>query len=219
MKTRDKILDTSLHLFNVQGIDPITVRHVAKEMGISHGNLCYHFPRKEDIIQQLYLNLVAELDREIHQLQAQTPQLELILASIKTTFAIQYKYKFILIDFVAIMRNIPAIRTHFRELFIRRQQEFSALIQYMIKAGYFRDEYYTGQYRQFITSFYLIGDFWIAESEILFEGTDAAKLEHYTQLALSLVFPYLTDKGQQELLSVTTASNRESNNNIEVKRG
>jgi AcrR family transcriptional regulator len=208
MKTRDKILATALQLFNTQGIDPITVRHVAKEMGISHGNLCYHFPRKEDIIQQLYLNLVAELDREIHQLQAHTPQLKLILASIQTTFAIQYKYKFILIDFVSIMRNIPAIRIHFRELFVRRQQEFSALIQYMIMAGFFREEQYAGQYRHFITSFYLIGDFWIAEAEILFEGTDEAKLEHYTQLALSLVFPHLTEKGQQELLSVASVNKK-----------
>lgn len=206
MKTRDKILETSLHLFNIHGIDPVTVRHVAKEMGISHGNLCYHFPKKEDIIQQLYLNLVAELDTEIHQLQLQSPQLKLILTSIQTTFAIQYKYKFILIDFVGIMRNIPVIRMHFRELFVRRQQEFSALIQYMIKAGYFREEQYTGQYGQFITSFYLIGDFWIAEAEILFEGTDEAKLEHYTQLAVSLVFPYLTDKGQQTLLVMGTSA-------------
>jgi AcrR family transcriptional regulator len=206
MKTRDKILETSLLLFNAHGIDPITVRHVAKEMGISHGNLCYHFPRKEDIIQQLYLNLVAELDKEIHQLQTQSPQLNLILASIKATFTIQYKYKFILIDFVGIMRNIPAIRTHFRELFIRRQQEFFGLIQYMISIGYFREEQYAGQYRQFITSFYLIGDFWIAEAEILFEGTDEEKLEHYTQLAVSLVFPHLTPKGQQALLKVGTSA-------------
>ena len=199
MKTRDKILETALKLFNTHGIDPITVRHVAKEMGISHGNLCYHFPRKEDIIQQLYLNLVAELDREIHQLQTHSPQVELMVASIRTTFTIQYKYKFILIDFVSIMRSIPAIRTHFRELFIRRQQEFSALIQYMVQAGYFREEQYVGQYQQFITSFYLIGDFWIAEAEILFEGSDQAKLTHYTQLAFSLVFPHLTGKGQKEL--------------------
>lgn len=210
MKTRDKILETALNLFNTQGIDPITVRHVAKEMGISHGNLCYHFPRKEDIIQQLYLNLVAELDEEIHQLQTQAPQLNLILASIQTTFAIQYKYKFILIDFVGIMRNIPAIRAHFRKLFIRRQQEFSALIQYMCKAGYFREEQYAGQFRQFITSFYLIGDFWIAEAEILFEGTDEEKLKHYTHVAVSLVFPYLTQKGQQELLSVTSIGDTHS---------
>jgi AcrR family transcriptional regulator len=206
MKTRDKILETALQLFNTQGIDPITVRHVAKEMGISHGNLCYHFPGKEDIIQQLYLNLVAELDKEIRGLQGQIPQIERILCSIRTTFSIQYKYKFILIDFVNIMRTIPAIRTHFRELFVRRQQEFSALIQFMIQAGYFRQEQYPGQYQQFITSFYIIGDFWIAESEILFEGTDEEKLVHYTNVAFSLVFPHLTEKGQQVLLKVTSAA-------------
>ena len=40
MTTKEKIIDTALQLFNKQGIDPVTTRHIAKEMNISHGNLC-----------------------------------------------------------------------------------------------------------------------------------------------------------------------------------
>ena len=199
MQTRDKIVEDSLLLFNTRGTDLITVRHIAKQMGISHGNLCYHFPRKEDIIYQLYLNLVTELDAEIGQLQEGALNIKQVMESVGKTFAIQYKYKFILTDFVAIMRNIPEIQTHFQSLFVRRKTQFSALIDYLIQAGYFQEEQYPGQYDVFIHQFYILGDFWIAESEILFRGSDEEKLTHYIRIAGGLVYVYLTERGRQEM--------------------
>jgi AcrR family transcriptional regulator len=199
MRTKDKIVEAALALFNNQGTDLITVRHIAKEMGISHGNLCYHFPRKEDIIYQLYLNLVAELDAAIGQLQGGELNIKQLMESVGRTFAIQYKYKFILTDFVAIMRSMPEIKTHFQSLFIRRKTQFSALIAYLIQTGYFQEEQYPGQYDVFIHQFYILGDFWIAESEILFQGSDAAKLAHYTRIACGLVYVYLTERGRLEM--------------------
>jgi AcrR family transcriptional regulator len=197
MRTREKILATALTLFNTQGVDPITVRHIAKAMNISHGNLCYHFPKKEDIVQQLYLELVAELDAQIGPMAERAPGIQTLLQSVQLTFATQYKYKFLLIDFVAIMRNIPAVRAHFRQLVQRRRQEFATIAGYLVQAGYFRGEAYPGQYDQVFTQFFVFGDFWIAESEILFEGTDEEKLAFYTHTAYGLVYPHLTEKGQQ----------------------
>jgi AcrR family transcriptional regulator len=199
MRTKDKIVATALHLFNTQGTDLITVRHIAQEMGISHGNLCYHFPRKEDIIFQLYLNLVGELDGEIARSDGNELNMRLVMDLVQSTFAVQYRYRFILTDFVAIMRSIPAMKAHFHSLFIRRKSQFSALIAGLVQTGYFLPEQYAGQHDQFIRQFYILGDFWIAESEILYEGAEADKLNHYTRLANGLIFLHLTDKGRKEM--------------------
>jgi AcrR family transcriptional regulator len=199
MRTKDKIVATALHLFNTQGTDLITVRHIAQEMGISHGNLCYHFPRKEDIVFQLYLNLVAELDREIARSEGEALNVRLVVDLVRSTFAVQYRYRFILTDFVAIMRSIPAIKGHFLALFEQRKSQFSRLIGGLVQSGYFLPEQYPGQHDQFIRQFYILGDFWIAESEILYEGEEADKLDHYTRLANGLIFLHLTDKGRAEM--------------------
>ena len=37
MKTRDKIISTSINLFNLHGTKSISTNHIAKEMGISPG--------------------------------------------------------------------------------------------------------------------------------------------------------------------------------------
>lgn len=53
MKTKDKILQTSLLLFNQQGERVVTTNHIAAELGMSTGNLYYHFKNKQEIISQL----------------------------------------------------------------------------------------------------------------------------------------------------------------------
>jgi AcrR family transcriptional regulator len=78
IKTKDKILATSLRLFNQQGVDTLTVRDIAQEVGISHGNLCYHFANVEEIVFRLYENLVAELNLIMIEMQAENITLSLL---------------------------------------------------------------------------------------------------------------------------------------------
>lgn len=54
MSTKDKIIQTSITLFNQHGERAITTNHIAAEMGISPGNLYYHFKNKEDILRHIY---------------------------------------------------------------------------------------------------------------------------------------------------------------------
>ena len=49
-----RIVEASLSLFNEHGERNISTNHIANHLGISPGNLYYHFANKDDIIIQLF---------------------------------------------------------------------------------------------------------------------------------------------------------------------
>jgi len=52
--TYNRIIDISLQLFNEEGERNISTNHISQHLGISPGNLYYHFRNKDEIIVQLF---------------------------------------------------------------------------------------------------------------------------------------------------------------------
>jgi AcrR family transcriptional regulator len=61
-RTRDRIVDIAVELFNASGVGAVTTNHIAERMGISPGNLYYHFGNKEEIIREAFTRMNAEAD-------------------------------------------------------------------------------------------------------------------------------------------------------------
>lgn len=61
MKTRDRILECALELFNRNGEPNVTTLEIATELGISPGNLYYHFHGKEPLVMALLERFQDEL--------------------------------------------------------------------------------------------------------------------------------------------------------------
>lgn len=61
-KTRDRIVEASLELFNAQGERSVTTNHIAAHLGMSPGNLYYHFRNKQAIIAELFAQYENRVD-------------------------------------------------------------------------------------------------------------------------------------------------------------
>ncbi len=62
--TRSKILSTAQRLFNENGYRKISLRKISDAMGISIGNLTYHFKKRDEILKALLDNNLVELNTD-----------------------------------------------------------------------------------------------------------------------------------------------------------
>ena len=198
--TKDRILDAALELFNKKGIADITVRHIAAAIDISHGNLCYHYPTKDEVIYALYQKLVAEFDSKLEELEHKEMSFSETIESSQFAIGLFYRYRFLMLDFVSIMRTDDRIKLHYKELMKMRKVQFRLLFDKCMAAGVMRKELHEGEFDNLVVLFAIVGDFWISHSEIHFEGNEEEKLAYYNRIMFSIFSPYLTPEGWAEMM-------------------
>ncbi len=92
MKTKERIVQSSIELFNRSGVVAVTTNHIAKELGISPGNLYFHFANKEEIIRQIFKQMSQETYRLWKTTKGQ--KLEHPLTLIEKNFDLFWRYRF-----------------------------------------------------------------------------------------------------------------------------
>ena len=115
MKTKEKILQTSLLLFNEEGEANVTTVDIANEMEISPGNLYYHFRGKEVLIEELYEQFDREMT-EILSAPAQEISVQDTWFYVYVLFEQIYQYRFLYSNLADIMQRYEKIHRRFRRL-------------------------------------------------------------------------------------------------------
>jgi len=195
MQTKERILAAALKLFNERGTEVVTVRHIAQAIGISHGNLCYHYPNTDAIVVSLYQQLVARISDQITTVLAAGFELPLLMQMADHTMASLYEYRFLMLDFAGIMRRIPAVREQHQALIGQRSAVFRHVLEHLRSNGLLRPELYPGYDEHLLTQLFLVGDFWVASAEWLYTGDPADRLPYYQRVLTALILPLLTEKG------------------------
>ncbi|HEY8957229.1 TetR/AcrR family transcriptional regulator [Chitinophaga sp.] len=197
MNTKEKILVTALELFNEQGIDVITIRHIAKEMGISHSNIQYYFKNADDIIYTLYTQHIAAMNELPVFASSPGAGLGTLRESITTILQHIYRYRFIYIHFVVITRRMPEIKKVYAQRFGIRRRQLLRLFENYREQGIVREDIPVEVWESLIRSIYLIGDFWISSNELTTGLKGKKAVNYYARLLEDLFYPYLTEKGKQ----------------------
>ncbi len=195
--TKTKILSQSLALFNDQGVVRTTLRKIALAMGISQGNLNYHFKTKQEIVEALYYDLVRKMDAEIGAIDNNQPLLYLLYESSKRTMGLFYRYRFLLRDLYAIMKENEQLKNHYAQLQRARKNQFRAIFRGLVAQNMFREEAFDQEYDRLYERMTILGDNWINTQELLNESI-SQPVNYYQSLLFEVVYPYLTESGRQE---------------------
>ncbi|MCY1402432.1 Bacterial transcriptional repressor [compost metagenome] len=95
LKTRERIVQHSLELFNQQGERSISTNHIAAHMEISPGNLYYHFANKQEIIAVLYSEYENLVDSFLRPPQGRLSTVDDKRFYLKELLAAMWKYRFL----------------------------------------------------------------------------------------------------------------------------
>jgi AcrR family transcriptional regulator len=137
-RTRERILETGLELFNREGAPRVTTADVADEMGISPGNLYYHFGNREEIVFELYAQHEAGVlplfaDRGRRRLEVDDLWLWLHLL-----FEWMWKYRFLYRDLDRLTSQDDKLGTRFGALFRKGASTVIQLCDGMVASGALR---------------------------------------------------------------------------------
>jgi hypothetical protein len=103
----------------------------------------------------LYEGVAQGMSREIERWRAPRENAEhfrltLVLQAMTANYALQYENRFLMIDFVNIMRRIPEIPAHFRAVFLLRKEQFLRELLLLRAEGYLRDDLAEADYENLV---------------------------------------------------------------------
>ena len=93
-RTRERILETSLRLFNDFGEPNVTTTVIADEMDISPGNLYYHFHNKDEILESIFADFKREIEDILAVPTRRSADVEDIWLFLHLLFEQIWKYRF-----------------------------------------------------------------------------------------------------------------------------
>jgi AcrR family transcriptional regulator len=130
--TKQKILETSLQLFNENGISSVRLQQIADGTGISVGNLVYHFSNKEAITESLIANVISSLSELLKHYGRYTSLRDLDYF-FKEFYQLGAQYKFFSFDILEIKRNFPASYELLQPLFNKIKLQLVRRFEFFIE--------------------------------------------------------------------------------------
>ena len=134
-RTRERILETALALFNRHGEPNVTTGDIADELNISPGNLYYHFRNKDDIIGDLYAALEAKIAPLTAVPPDRTPDADDLWLLFHLLFERMWEYRFFYRDLDEIMSRNRKIAIRFASFNQRSEKTVIELCNGLVRTG------------------------------------------------------------------------------------
>jgi AcrR family transcriptional regulator len=202
-QTRQRILDTSLAMFNTQGEPNVTTNHIADELEISPGNLYYHFRNKDDIIEQLFARYEERMDNALAAPNGRLPELEDIWLQLHLVFECIWDYRFLYRDLVEILSRNRRIRLRFARILKRADERAHLVMRGLSQAGIMRGS--ADELNAAATNVLVLSTFWLNYSAARGDRDEQIAIRQGIIQVMMLLAPFLRDAERVHLNTLIRA--------------
>lgn len=159
-RTRERIVETSLRLFNDFGEPNVTTAFIADEMNISPGNLYYHFHKKDEIIEAIFSVFRQEMESVLAVPVARAANVEDIWLFLHLLFEKIWKYRFFYRDLNDLLTRNRVLEINFGRILEQKMRTTQALCEGLVFTGAMRAD--GEELRALATNMAVIATYWLS---------------------------------------------------------
>lgn len=138
MKTRQRIVQASLELFNQQGERTISTNHIAAHMEISPGNLYYHFANKHEIVAELFAEYERGVDTYLQLPKDVSVGVDDMRFYLQRLFESNWHYRFFYRDLEHLLESDADLALRYRQFSRRCLSQGQVIFEAFAQAGLLR---------------------------------------------------------------------------------
>ncbi|MGI4985620.1 MAG: TetR/AcrR family transcriptional regulator [Janthinobacterium lividum] len=199
-RTRERILELSLRLFNELGEPNVTTTTIAEEMEISPGNLYYHFRNKDDIINSIFAHFENEIEKRLHFAERR-PTIDEVWHYLKYMADFLWTYRFFYRDLNDLLSRNRTLELHFKQILGHKVRFARDLCEQLVVDGEMQAT--PAQIGLISTNIGVIATYWLSYQFVMnprqYNDQDAIRTElHQVSVQiLSIMAPYLRGRSRQ----------------------
>lgn len=159
-RTRERIIETSLRLFNDFGEPNVTTTVIADEMNISPGNLYYHFNNKDEILESIFTVFEREIEDTLAVPTRRPADVEDIWLFLHLLFEKIWQYRFFYRDLNDLLTRNRLLEIHFQRILAHKVRTAKTLCEGLVSAGAMRAN--TGELRALTINMTVIATYWLS---------------------------------------------------------
>jgi AcrR family transcriptional regulator len=192
VNTEEKIKSKGIDLFNQFGFCNVTLRQISQELGISYGNVTYHFSNKSKLLDSIYEDMNIKLTQIQSMLQPDEQLLKYFLKLPDYNFDITLEYIFFYKDFLELKRKYSEFYEKVEIKNQIRRNQWLQLLSALQQNEYLKKELTSEDLNYII-------ELSISMRMFYFQNTDLKQIEKNTfkDKVNRLLLPYLSDHGLQ----------------------
>jgi AcrR family transcriptional regulator len=201
-RTAERILETTLDLFNRFGEPNVSTTLISTELGISPGNLYYHYPAKDALIN----SLTDRYEKALHELLRAADEVRHVEDAwlfLHMLFELIWQYRFLYRDLNDLLSKNRRLETHFQWVLKAKLQAVQALLAGLARGGALHME--LRDTAPVATAMVVVLTYWLS-FEYVREPRKALDLESASASvlrggfhALALLLPYLQAEQREHL--------------------
>ena len=133
-RTAERILEVTLELFNRFGEPNVSTTLISAELNISPGNLYYHYPAKDELINSLFDRYERSLTELLHAAD-QVRNVEDAWLLFHMLFELIWQYRFLYRDLNDLLSKNRRLETHFQFVLRNKNQAIQSVMAGLTRGG------------------------------------------------------------------------------------